>query len=113
MLRASTVDLDTDINLVTQGNAKNDGSVPHASELIALVEAIHGCDPDAMTRARNAVLESLGEAALIDAAAVCAHFEAITRVADTTGVQLDTALEKSSGEIRDLLGLNAFNTTVE
>ena len=40
------------------------------------------------------------------------HFEAITRVAETTGVQLDTALERNSEAIRDQLGLNALNTSV-
>lgn len=112
MLRASIPDLNADLLVVTQGAARNDGAVPQAAELLAFAEAIHTRDAATTEAAGNALVSALGEEALVDAAVVCAHFDAITRVADATGVQLDPGLDSSSEEIRAELGLNAFNTTL-
>lgn len=113
MLRASTAETNTDIGVVREGAGRDDGTVPEAAALLALAEAIHDRDQGRIDAAREAIAGALGPDAAVDSIAVCAQFEAITRVADTTGVQLDTALEKSSAGIRDQLGLNAFDTTVE
>ncbi len=112
MLRASTADQGADLRVVTEGAARNDGAVPQAAELLAFAESIHARDAAATEAARNALVSALGEEALVDSAAVCAQFDAITRVADATGVQLDRGLESSSEEIRAELGLNVFNTTL-
>ncbi len=112
MLRASTADQRTDLLVVTEGAARNDGAVPQAAELLDFAEAVHARDAAATKNARNALASALGEKALVDSAAVCAQFDAITRVADATGVELDRGLESSSQEIRAELGLNAFNTTL-
>ena len=112
MLRASTADQSADLLVVTEGAARNDGAVPRAAELLVFAEAVHARDAAATGAARRALLSALGEEALVDSAAVCAHFDAITRVADATGVQLDRGLESSSEEIRAELGLNAFDKTL-
>ncbi len=112
MLRASTADQGADLLVVTEGAARNDGAVPRAAELLAFAEAVHARDVAGTKAARDALMSALGEEALVDSAAVCAQFDAITRVADATGVQLDRGLESGSEEIRAELGLDAFNTTV-
>ncbi len=112
MLRASTADQSANLHVVTEGAARNDGTVPQAAELLAFAEAVHARDAAGTQAAGQAILSALGEEALVDSAAVCAQFDAITRVADATGVQLDRALEAGSEEIRAELGLNAFNTTL-
>ena len=112
MLRASTADQSADLLVITEGAARNDGAVPQAAEILAFAEALHARDPEATQAAGNALRSALGEEALVDSAAVCAHFDAITRVADATGVQLDRALESGSEKIRAELGLDAFNTTL-
>ena len=112
MLRASTADQSADLLVVTEGASRNDGAVPQAAELLAFAEAVHARDAAATEAAGKGLVSTLGEDALVDSAAVCAQFDAITRVADATGVQLDRGLESGSEEIRAELGLNAFNTTL-
>ena len=113
MLRASTADLDASLNSIREGASGDDGAVPESASLLAFSEAIHARDREKIDAARTAIAEALGDPAAVDSAAVCAHFDAITRVADATGVQLDSALENGSAGIREELGLDAFNTTVE
>ena len=112
MLRASTAGQGADLLVVTEGAARNNGAVPQAAELLAFAEAVHARDAVATKTAGNALISAIGEEGLVDAAAVCAHFDAITRVADATGVQLDRGLESSSEDIRTELRLNVFNTTL-
>ena len=50
----------------------------------------------------------MGDAALVDAAAIAATFNAIDRIADSTGIPIEDANAESTAELRDALGLNAF-----
>ena len=111
MLRASSDETEPDLDVVTRGADENVEGVLCGKALIRLAEAVHGSDEGAMAKAREAVVEALGAEAMVDAVAVAAHFNAITRIADSTGIQLDRGLEASSAEIRERLGINAFDTT--
>lgn len=102
---------DSDLSFVTQGRDTLRGDVPHEDELVALAEAIHDGDENTIKSARERVQRELGDEAMVDAVAVVAHFDAITRVADGTGVQLDKGLDGATAEMREDLGLNAFDTT--
>jgi len=59
---------------------------------------------------RNAVLNELGEAATIDAAATIANYQRMVRIADGTGIPLDAFTMKSSEPWRDRLGINSFRS---
>lgn len=50
----------------------------------------------------------MGEEALVDAAAVCALFNAIDRVADATGIPLEPDKAADTAEMRRNLGIDAF-----
>ena len=52
---------------------------------MAFAEAIAGWDDAALPRPAAALVDEAGEAFMIDAAAVVANFEMMTRVADGTG----------------------------
>ncbi len=45
---------------------------------------------------------------MVDAAAVVAGFDAITRVADGTGIPLEPAKAEATADWRDALGIDAF-----
>ena len=112
MLRASNTDKETDLTIVVEGKDKARGDVPNERELLDFVEAVYAKDRPAIDAARNVIRDTLGGAAMIDAVAVAAHFSAITKVADGTGIRLDKGLAQMSEDIREDLGLNAFDTTV-
>ncbi|MEY4607067.1 MAG: hypothetical protein ACO3S5_06130 [Ilumatobacteraceae bacterium] len=55
------------------------------AELLEFTDAIAGYDDAALTEARSALERAAGIEFMVDAAAVAANFEMMTRVADGTG----------------------------
>ncbi len=100
---------------ITEGREAGDSGVAHGDALLAFAEAAVAGDEQALSRARVAVRERLGPDELVDAAAVVANFERMDRIADSTGIALDTPLELATGELRERLGVGCFasatNTT--
>ena len=112
MLRASSEDASGDFGVVMPGSDAAPLGLDGEAELFALAEAAVGGDPTHCREALREVAATLGEAAAVDAAAVAAQFNAITRIADATGIQLDRGLEEVSADLRESLGIGRFNTTV-
>ena len=85
-----------------------DGGVPHGDRLIEFAEAVLANSDEQLSRARSALRGSLGDAVLVDAAAVVGFFNAIDRVADATGIPLDPERVPQTADFRAALGLDAF-----
>ena len=83
--------------------------VADETDLLAFAEAAL-TDPGELDRARMALIEQAGKEAMIDAAAVVAGFDAITRVADGTGIPLEQPKAEASATWRSSLGIDAFWT---
>lgn len=82
------------------GHVQGDGGVPHGELLVRFAEAaILGSD-DEIRQVREELATTLGEDALVDAAAVVAIFCCNVRVADASGVPLDEA----TAEVRERIG---------
>ncbi len=81
--------------------------VPHARELLEFAQAAASpaADRDAVTRAREQLAAAMGEAAMVDAAAVVANFEMMTRLAECTGAVLHS---KASMQAGTMVGADAF-----
>ena len=78
-----------DVSAVATG--EGDAGLPHGAVLLAFADAIAGCDDGALAVARDRLEADAGEAFMIDAAAVAANFEMMTRVADGTGAKFPVA----------------------
>ncbi len=76
--------------------------------LLALVDATLGRDGAALAQARRAVRTSLGEPALLDAAAVIGGFDGITRIADAIGIPLEPAKAEQTVDFFDALEIGRF-----
>ena len=88
------------------GEAQDGGGVPHGALLIRFAEAVvQGADAAA---ARHAVLAAIGAAALVDAAAVVALFNAIDRVADATGIPLEPEKAAATADFRAALRVGKY-----
>ena len=96
-----------DVRAVTEGEAVTSG-VPGGEALTAFAEAAVAGDEAAVGAARERVRSELGEAAMVDAAAVIGNFERMVRIADGTGIPLDKPVAVISADLRDELGLDAF-----
>ena len=107
MLRASsqTHAESVDLNVVMSGEFA--GDVPHGRELVALAEAVVSNDPDTVTPARDALVQAIGEAGMVDAVGVASNFQRMVRIADSTGITLGN-FEAIIEDIRADLGINAF-----
>ena len=82
--------------------------VPGEIVLLALADAALRDDAAALARAHAAVREQLGEAALLDAAAVIGGFDGITRIADATGIPLEPTKAEQMAEVVHALGIDRF-----
>jgi hypothetical protein len=86
--------------------------ITDAGLLLAFAEASVGDDEAALAGARRALLEACGPEVLVDTAAVVANFQRMVRIADSTGIPLDTPVVALSGALRDELGIDAFGSSV-
>lgn len=87
--------------------------VPHEEELLAFAESIVEGEAAAITPAREALQQAMGPAAVVDAAGVAANFQRMVRIADGTGIPLDTPVKLVSADLRDELGIDRFGSASE
>jgi hypothetical protein len=85
-----------------------DESDSRRATLEAFVAAIVGEDAACAEAARARVVRELGPEWLVDASAVVANFEMMTRLADGTGARLTPAQIDGSTGLREQLGVNGF-----
>ena len=111
MLRASATATGeaVDLNAIVDDQA-GDGGVPHGGLLKAFAEAALGDDEELLTEFRQRLRNALGDAALVDAAAVIANYSALDRVADATGIPLEPAKETETADLRAQLGIDVWRS---
>ncbi|NQU69290.1 MAG: hypothetical protein HQ514_02005 [Rhodospirillales bacterium] len=90
------------------GEADGDGGIPDSALLARFAEAAISDDGGDLSAIRTELVGALGEAALIDASAIVATFNAIDRVADSTGIPIDEIRIAPTSDLREQLGINAF-----
>ena len=92
-----------------EGVVEGDGGsgVADETELLAFADAAVSADGD-LTAARSALIALIGLEAMADAAAVVAGFDAITRVADGTGIPLESPKAEASAGWRASVGIDDY-----
>ena len=108
MLRASSSanDLQVDLSLV-MGEAGENEAVEHALELADLVDT-SVTNLGSLAAARSALVEATDSATMLDAAAVVANFEMMTRIAYRTGTCHQSERLESMAEMTTSMGLDQF-----
>ncbi len=101
-----------DVRAITDDAVAAGSGVPHAVELLAFAEAVVGDDEPALEQARKRLLEAVGPAAFVDAAAVVGNFQRMVRIADGIGIPLDTPVQAFTENVRGVLGLDRFASAV-
>ena len=76
--------------------------------MIEFAEAVLGNDTDRLDAARKTILDAIGPDAVVDAAGVAGLFNAIDRVADSTGAPLEADKEEMSAALRAEIGIDVF-----
>jgi len=110
MLRASieTEGATADLGGVVGEVREDESSIPAAAALIGFVEAALGAPAKEIARARDRLRREIGSEGLVDAAAIIGNFERMVRIADATGIPLDTAVNVATESIRDELGIDRY-----
>jgi hypothetical protein len=67
-----------------------------------------GDSDDVLQQARERAIGEMGAAEFVDAVAVASNFERNARVADATGIPLDSRVEFLSSKLREELRINDF-----
>ncbi len=87
---------------------RNASGVPHGEFLIRLTDAMSARDASLLADLREEGADRLGAVGLVDAIGVASGFNAITRVADSTGIPLDGFMADRSADVRETSGINQF-----
>src|SRR5262245_21313674 len=77
---------EVDLSAVAEG--VGDIGLPHGRALLRFASAGGGTDDEELAAARAALVAETDQAFMVDAAAVAANFEMMTRLADGTGAAL-------------------------
>ena len=110
MLRES-VDLtggSIDFDGLTDPSCTEIKGVPNSRELLQFSNACMGVDGADLETARQALVDAMGSAAMIGAAGVVSNFQRMVRVADSTGIPADGAMQAMSEDLREQLGINEY-----
>ena len=105
MLRWSSSKTGVEADLGAVADGVGNGGLPLGAELVAFADAIGGTDDTALTAARDALAIAAGEDFMVDAAAVAANFEMMTRVADGTGARFPDDTTGSRATLATRLGI--------
>ncbi len=82
--------------------------IPDSQELLQFTNACMGVDGFELDRARQALSDKMGSAAMIDAAGVVSNFQRMVRIADATGIPSDGPLQVMSEDLCEQLGINRY-----
>ncbi len=109
LLRASGEQTDKtyDLNSVTSENL--DSGVEHGDWLRKLTEATIRGDWLTVGEVRPQAEVEMGTQKVVDALTVASAFNGITRVADATGIPLDSTTAEATTEMRDTTGIQQFD----
>jgi hypothetical protein len=100
MLRWSSTATDQAVELESVAAGAGEVGLAHGEVLLQFASACAATDDDQLAAARQALVDTTDEAFMVDAAAVAANFEMMTRLADGTGAAMPAArLDAAADEI--------------
>jgi hypothetical protein len=100
MLSWSSTDSGEAADLASVSAGDGDVGIDHGAELLRFATACAERDDEALALARMALVAATDEGFMVDAAAVAANFEMMTRLADSTGARMPAdVLERRAAQI--------------
>ena len=114
MLRASSTATGQEVDLdpIVQGSNTGDSGVAHGDLLLEFAEACVRHQATSTAQLRDRIALELGPEELVDAAAIVGNFQRMTRIADSTGIPLDSMVLTLSEEFRTDLGVEEFRSSL-
>jgi len=103
MLSWSGSETGQQVDIAAVADGVGDVGLDHGRALLRFAGACAGFDDDELDAARTALVAETDVAFMVDAAAVAANFEMMTRLADGTGARLtEQRLEQAAAQIETM-----------
>lgn len=99
-----------EVDLTSLSSGADGLAVEHAAELWAFATACAGSDDSELARARAALIAVTDHAFMVDAAAVAANFEMMTRLADSTGARMQDEVLDGRRDVIDATGIATLDS---
>ncbi|MCY3885658.1 MAG: hypothetical protein OXG24_12185 [Gammaproteobacteria bacterium] len=109
MLRVSSQSEGFDANLKAITEEDVDAGVPFSSLLRQLTEATIEMRWGDLATFRQEAIETIGRQSTVDALAVASGFNGIVRVADATGIPIDSYEDDVGKKLRSSIGIDDFH----
>ena len=98
-----------DLTGLTDPSCTKIEGIPHSQVLLRFVDAFMGATDDALTAAREALVQEMGAAAMVDTVGITSNFQRMVRIADSTGIPpIYFGMDELAEELNDKLGLNDY-----
>lgn len=105
MLSWSSTETGQSIDLSAVAAGRPGVGLEHGDALLRFAGACGGRDDEELAAARAALVDETDEAFMVDAAAVAANFEMMTRLADGTGAMMPAERLARSAEAIEVMGI--------
>lgn len=89
----------------------NTASDPKEQALLDLCEAVYSLEEGRLRSAREAVARLYGAMTMMDALAIAVHFNSITKIADSTGIELEAVAVAATSDLRERYDLDRLQPT--
>ena len=104
MLSWSSTETGEQLDLRAVAEGRDGVGLAHGDALLRFASACGGTDDGELARVRAALIAETDEAFMVDAAAVAANFEMMTRLADGTGAAMPEERLQRSAEAIETMG---------
>lgn len=111
MLRVSAnkTESEIDINMIMGDETPGHTDIKYAKELMEFAGSLASQNEGELKSARDNLVAVAGEAVLVDTAGVAANFQRMVRIADATGIPVDSNDNEISNKVRADLDLYRFD----
>ena len=97
-----------DFDGLTDPSCTDIKGIPNSRELLQFTNAAMDVEGADLETARQALVDKMGSAAMVDAAGVISNFQRMVRIADSTGIPADGPMQAMSEDLREQLGINDY-----
>lgn len=110
LLRESGQTKDMSYDLKAVVDPRINSGVENEDVLLAFSDAVAGTDRAILDRARAALENRMGGAAIVEASVTAANFSMLDRVANAIGIPLDPLFERATRDFRGGLGIDDYRS---
>lgn len=110
MLSWSSAKSGEELDLSAVAAGAGETGIEHGGELLAFATACAERDDEMLERARDELVAATNEGFMVDAAAVAANFEMMTRLADGTGARMPADVLEERAQAIGVMGVGELTS---